>query len=306
MDIKDLTPQVDDLEANIDELEDALEPLLRSPLLTTASSLPLLDKAKLYVLYSYAVESILFSTLQASGANAKEHPVFAELARLKGYFGKIKNAESGPEPKTRIDKDAAARFIKHGLAGNDVYDAQRAERIAREKARAELKKARGKHTKFDQAVEEQKMEKMPKKRPAEETEFDGKENEEVNESMYDGDGINAAYDDSAAAPPKKKLHTSASELNDNETSTPSTPATPASTSKSSTKKSKEERHPELSEERQARRAERREAKQKKKIAKESKQELIVPTREAPRTHSETFKALLEGPLKKKEKKAKGK
>ncbi|KAF2648289.1 hypothetical protein K491DRAFT_550225, partial [Lophiostoma macrostomum CBS 122681] len=133
MDTASLLPQVEDLEANIDELEDALDPLLRAPLSQTASTLPLLDKAKLYVLNAYAIESLLFSSLQASGVKAKDHPVFAELARLKAYFKKIKDAELGPEPKTRIDKGAAARFIKHGLAGNDRYDRERRERMDREK-----------------------------------------------------------------------------------------------------------------------------------------------------------------------------
>ncbi|KAF2643121.1 hypothetical protein P280DRAFT_393834, partial [Massarina eburnea CBS 473.64] len=119
----DLPDLIEDLEANIDDLTTALQPLLSKPLHTQTSTLPLLDKAKLHVLSVYAIESILFSTLQASGLPAKDHAVFKELARLKTYFAKIKQVEAMSEqPKTRLDKEAAARFIKHGLAGNDKYD----------------------------------------------------------------------------------------------------------------------------------------------------------------------------------------
>ena len=49
-----------DLDDNVDDLEEALAPFDRSSLMDTASQLPLLDKAQLYVLVTYAIESILF------------------------------------------------------------------------------------------------------------------------------------------------------------------------------------------------------------------------------------------------------
>ncbi|KAH4152009.1 hypothetical protein HBI17_007220 [Parastagonospora nodorum] len=161
----DLPDLVEDLEVNIDELTTTLAPLLSTQLSTTASSLPLLDKAKLYVLAAYSIESLLYSTLQASGVNAKEHQIFKELARLKGYFGKIKHVEERPVvPKSKLDVSAAARFIKHGLAGNEKYDLERAERMAKERARAQLK-ARQINKKFD---EEGREYIAPKKRGVDE------------------------------------------------------------------------------------------------------------------------------------------
>lgn len=169
----DLPDLVEDLEVNIDELSDTLSPLLTTPISTTASSLPLLDKAKLYVLAAYSIESLLYSTLQASGVNAKEHAIFKELGRLKGYFGKIKDIEARPiapeAPKTRLDVGAAARFIKHGLAGNQKYDLERAERVAKEKARAHLK-AQQLNKKFDDSGAEIPKAATPKKRDVEEME----------------------------------------------------------------------------------------------------------------------------------------
>ena len=55
--VMDLLEQLDD---EVDDLEETLAPILKAGLADTASKLPLLDKAKLYVLITYAVESMLF------------------------------------------------------------------------------------------------------------------------------------------------------------------------------------------------------------------------------------------------------
>ncbi|KAL9099890.1 MAG: hypothetical protein Q9163_004665 [Psora crenata] len=118
MDPTNLAPWIEVLGDNIDDLEEALTPLLDGPLSETTAKLPLLDKAQLYVLVTYAIESILFSYLRLNGIQAKEHPVFQELSRVKIYFEKIKAAESsGSAPKQQLDKAAAGRFVKHALVG---------------------------------------------------------------------------------------------------------------------------------------------------------------------------------------------
>ena len=71
MDIIDLVPLIESLDDNIDDLEEALEPLLNSALSDTAGKLPLLDKAQLYVLVTYAIESILFCMSVGSTAPVK-------------------------------------------------------------------------------------------------------------------------------------------------------------------------------------------------------------------------------------------
>lgn len=140
MDTTDLYLLVEDLSGNIDDLEESLAPLLDTALSASTSKLPLLDKAKLYVLATYAIESLLFSYLKLNGVNAKEHPIFLELTRVKEYFGKIKLAESAPlKRNTVLDKNAAGRFIKHGLSGNDEYDRKRAEQAQKEKAASKRK-----------------------------------------------------------------------------------------------------------------------------------------------------------------------
>ncbi len=150
----DIHPLIEDLTSNIDDLEESLAPLLNSALSHSTSKLPLLDKAKAYVLATYAIESLLFSSLRLNGVDAKSHAVFKELARVKEYFGKIKSAETaGTKRSTTLNKEAANRFVKHGLAGNGRYDRERAQRGASERTGAKRnldQMATGTHTKFDE------------------------------------------------------------------------------------------------------------------------------------------------------------
>ena len=132
METIDLVPMIDLLDDSVDDLEEALEPLLKCALSETAGKLPMLDRAQLYVLVAYAIESILFcmsagtkgllkliiiAYFRLNGVNSKDHPVFRELTRVKQYFEKIKAAESaGTKQAVKLNKAAAGRFIKHALA----------------------------------------------------------------------------------------------------------------------------------------------------------------------------------------------
>jgi exosome complex protein LRP1 len=60
MDASKVLSLLEQLDEEIDDLEESLAPLLATALSETASKFPLLDKAKLYVLVTYAIESILF------------------------------------------------------------------------------------------------------------------------------------------------------------------------------------------------------------------------------------------------------
>ncbi|KAJ5288547.1 hypothetical protein N7478_001577 [Penicillium angulare] len=142
MDTANLSTLLEQLDDHVDDLEEALDPCLGQPLSRKSKHLPLMDNAKLHVLITYTLESLIFSYLRLHGVEAKQHPVFRELTRVKQYFQKIKSLETEPEQRTMtLDKGAAGRFIKHGLAGNDKYDLERAEREAKEKARATFKAA---------------------------------------------------------------------------------------------------------------------------------------------------------------------
>lgn len=132
----DLLSLLEQLDDDIDDLEDAIAPFVAQSLADAGPKLPLLDKAKLYVLVTYAIESMLFcgskyhlrvsmltptAYLRLQGVNAREHPVFQELTRVKQYFDKIKAAEAPADKadnKQVLNTAAAARFIKAGLVSD--------------------------------------------------------------------------------------------------------------------------------------------------------------------------------------------
>lgn len=60
MDVTDITAQLSQLDGDIDKMEEAMKPLIAN-LSEIAAKLPLLDKAKLYVLAVYTIETTLFS-----------------------------------------------------------------------------------------------------------------------------------------------------------------------------------------------------------------------------------------------------
>jgi exosome complex protein LRP1 len=68
-----------------------------------------------------------------------------ELSRVRQYVAKIKSAAAattGPLlPTQQLDTQAAGRFIKAALAGNEEYDREKREREQREKAKAAEKLA---------------------------------------------------------------------------------------------------------------------------------------------------------------------
>ncbi|KAL6871307.1 hypothetical protein J3F83DRAFT_734971 [Trichoderma novae-zelandiae] len=140
-DIPTIMPDVERLGSQLDSLEDALEPLLGN-LSEMASQLPLLERAKLFSLAAYAIESLLFSSLKIQGVEAQEHAVFAELKRIQQYFAKIKAVEEPVgQRKLVVNQEAATRILKADLSDNKPLSAKLAEKIAEERARALLKAA---------------------------------------------------------------------------------------------------------------------------------------------------------------------
>lgn len=266
MDTTNLKPLVEDLSDNIDDLEESLAPLLNTALSASTSKLPLLDKAKLYVLTTYAIESLLFSYLKLNGVDAKNHTIFQELIRVKHYFDKLKTAETGPvKPTTRLDKDAAGRFIKAGLAGNDEYDKQRKELQEREKAGAKRKfedmgERVGSHLRFENTA---------KKLRGDDEELLAKEAE----SQDSDDEVEGAAEQSTGESSGKRKRPTAADMNKPE------------------KKSKKKRS-------------KLEATDTTSSPNPTNTETILPKKQKsskpPRGASEAFKALLEGPIAKEE------
>ncbi|KAI1162898.1 Sas10/Utp3/C1D family-domain-containing protein [Nemania serpens] len=155
MDPANISPWLERLDDAVDHLEEATQPLTDN-MADTASKLPLLDKAKIYVLVTYSVESVLFSALRLNEVDAKEHPIFKELARVRQYFEKIQNIEfPTSKPAQSLNKEAAIRFIRSDLADNKEINTKLTEMIAKERAKAALKTS--KSSKSSKSGEKRKL-----------------------------------------------------------------------------------------------------------------------------------------------------
>lgn len=137
MDVSDITPQLDQLEKELSKAQETLGPLV-GDIGDISSKLPLLDKAKLYVLVSYTIEALLFcethpslyvfhtasltrapAALRLNGVDTKTHPVFTELARVRQYVEKIEKLENPPaERENAVNTEVAARFIRSDLVSH--------------------------------------------------------------------------------------------------------------------------------------------------------------------------------------------
>ncbi|KAL2758449.1 hypothetical protein ACRALDRAFT_1080277 [Sodiomyces alcalophilus JCM 7366] len=144
MDVKDLAPGLDQLGSNLDDLEEALEPLIDN-LADMSTELPLLDRAKLMTLTAYSIESLLFSALRLQGVDAVNHEVMTELKRVKQYFEKIQKAEEPPSQRsTTVNTEAATRILKADLSDNKQLKQKLEEKLAEERAKALLKSIQNK------------------------------------------------------------------------------------------------------------------------------------------------------------------
>ncbi|TVY57555.1 Exosome complex protein [Lachnellula cervina] len=201
MDSSKVLSLLDQLDDEVDDLEEALTPLLKAALAETSSKLPLLDKAKLYTLVTYAIESLLFSCMLAylrlHGIKAREHPVFTELTRVKQYFDKIKMTETPPSTtRTKtVDKAVARRFLEPDLAASKKDALLAAELKAKEKARA--------HIKFDELNKQIEERQNAKKRKSDGVDGKNEEEGEAAEESSDSDSDSSTESVNQAPVPSK-------------------------------------------------------------------------------------------------------
>jgi len=85
MESRALLGLVDQLDGNLEELEEALGPMLDDSLNATTKKLPILDRAKLNITVVYAIESLLFCTplLVPQAARSITDMVFHSISQNK-------------------------------------------------------------------------------------------------------------------------------------------------------------------------------------------------------------------------------
>ncbi|ORX41962.1 exosome-associated factor Rrp47/DNA strand repair C1D [Piromyces finnis] len=117
MDILDnLKLYVDNLDANIDNVQTILEEIFSKSYQEQLSKLDNMNRAKFNIMMAYVIDTLLYVYLKTNGVPTKDHPIMKELDRVKKYFIKIQKLEKNDtKAKFKLDKDAAGRMIKNAL-----------------------------------------------------------------------------------------------------------------------------------------------------------------------------------------------
>ncbi|KXS17663.1 hypothetical protein M427DRAFT_54268 [Gonapodya prolifera JEL478] len=208
-----LLSSLSDLNAALADALAFLTPLLAAPLGDTLHDLHPLDRAKLYIAVCSAIDTITFVFLRTQGINPRDHPVMQELERIKLYVAKVKSVEGSDKSQNawRIDKAAAGRFIRAGLAGNEEVRKKSALEGGDEGQDAE--DAEGDEGEGEDAGEDEDS-----------SDSSGEEKDEVVGFL---EKVLSRTDDSSVPPPVSSLSTSTSISASNSTTpAPATPATP--------------------------------------------------------------------------------
>ena len=110
---------LDDIESTLDTLETILEPLLSGKMtweeMLEKESGDHMGRAKLNMMMAFGVCDLLFVYLQMKGHDTTDHPVMIELKRVMECNAKIKEAETAPKPRMKLDTAAAGRFIQAAI-----------------------------------------------------------------------------------------------------------------------------------------------------------------------------------------------
>eukprot|EP00112_Aurelia_sp_Birch-Aquarium-sp1_P026099 Seg904.2 transcript_id=Seg904.2/GoldUCD/mRNA.D3Y31 product="Nuclear nucleic acid-binding protein C1D" protein_id=Seg904.2/GoldUCD/D3Y31 len=111
-----LVESMENLDRSFEKCQSVLKRLMKVPLLDSKDKLEPIEKAKLDLSTTYAMNSLFWIYLVSQGVNATDHPVKGELDRIRKYMSKVKITEEKVKGASlKIDKEAAKRFVKSAL-----------------------------------------------------------------------------------------------------------------------------------------------------------------------------------------------
>jgi len=156
------------LEEQISNLENILNPFFQHDLKDLQSKLSPLDCAKLNTIIAYSVNTLFYMYLKTQGVSPTEHPVTEELNRVKQYIQKIRDiTEEKQGPKIRINPEASKRVVAAGVRQVDFSKGDKTKKSLEESEgdktkKRSLEKSEGDKTK-KRSLEESDGDKTPKK-----------------------------------------------------------------------------------------------------------------------------------------------
>ncbi|KAJ9096624.1 hypothetical protein QFC20_006386 [Naganishia adeliensis] len=127
---------LDEIDADISNLESALKPLFAVPWQELVGALGNMEQAKMNMIVAYGICGLIWMFLRLKGVDPDKHPVMKELDRIKTYYIKVRDAETTPKRANKVDVAAAGRFIAAAIPRAQRLAAETAEDVMTESSRA--------------------------------------------------------------------------------------------------------------------------------------------------------------------------
>ncbi|KAM6956096.1 nuclear nucleic acid-binding protein C1D [Aplochiton taeniatus] len=126
---EDYPSEIDDqlkgFELSAGAINSMVQTMLSMPRNELLTKLDPLDQAKLDLMSVYTLNSLFWMYLVTQGINPKEHGIKQELERIRTYMNRVKEI-TDRRKAARLDKGAAARFVKNALWDSEEGKAQKA------------------------------------------------------------------------------------------------------------------------------------------------------------------------------------
>lgn len=128
---QEIDDQLTGFDSSASSVKTMLEKMISMPRNELLQKLDPLDQAKLDLMSAYTLNSLFWMYLVTQGVNPREHGIKQELERIRTYMNKVKEI-TDKRKAARLDKGAAARFVRNALYEPDEKDSRK--RAASKKA----------------------------------------------------------------------------------------------------------------------------------------------------------------------------
>ncbi|XP_030012181.1 nuclear nucleic acid-binding protein C1D [Sphaeramia orbicularis] len=120
----EIDEQLTGFDSSVSSVKTMLETLISMPRNDIPQKLDPLDQAKLDLMSAYTLNSLFWMYLVTQGVNPREHGIKQELERIRTYMNKVKEI-TDKKKAARLDKGAAARFLRNALYDADDADSKK-------------------------------------------------------------------------------------------------------------------------------------------------------------------------------------
>ncbi|KAM9345520.1 nuclear nucleic acid-binding protein C1D [Symphorus nematophorus] len=120
----EIDEQLTGFDSSVSSVKSMLEKLMSMPRNELLQKLDPLDQAKLDLMSAYTLNSLFWMYLVTQGVNPREHGIKQELERIRTYMNKVKEI-TDKKKAARLDKGAAARFVRNALYEPDEKDSRK-------------------------------------------------------------------------------------------------------------------------------------------------------------------------------------